>query len=193
MPTLLTDAAAKLDAWTMTPVAQLPAMQVAYTRFAGATATLQLHDRANLGIVTTPWAPNVYRGTGTESRVTMTLNIPDSIREAMELIEERIRCLLRPSVPKIDSLWHSSSKPGDRYKSTMRAKINISGDKAAKFVDKDGKPIDPPSSWHGLAVIPILTVRGVYVQKTGAGLMLDVVAVMVGEVQDRREEDVEFV
>ena len=146
-----------------------------------------------MGSVTTPWAPNVYKGTGAETRVTMTLNIPDRVREDMELIEERCRDLLRPSVPKIDSLWCSSTKPGDRYSSTMRAKINISGDKAAKFVDSDGNTTNPPTQWHNLAVIPILAVRGVYVQKTGAGLMMDVIAVMVGDVQDRKEVDVQFI
>jgi hypothetical protein len=193
MPTLLSEAAAKLDAWSLTSLAQLPAMQIAYTRFAGSTPTIQLHDRANLGTVTTPWAPNVYKGTGAETRVTMTLNIPDRVREDMELIEERCRDLLRPSVPKIDSLWCSSTKPGDRYSSTMRAKINISGDKAAKFVDSDGNTTNPPTQWYNLAVIPILAVRGVYVQKTGAGLMMDVIAVMVGDVQDRKEVDVQFI
>ena len=193
MPTLLADAAAELDAWTLTPLAQLPTMQVAYTRFAGTTPSIQLHDRANLGIVTTPWPPNVYRGTGNEDRVTMTVSIPDNLREHMELVEERIRDLARPSFPKIDSIWHSSTKPGDRYKSTLKAKINIRGDKMAKFVDSDGNPVDPPTQWHNLAVIPVLTVRGVYFQKTSAGLMMEVSAVMVGDVQAKREEGVRFI
>jgi hypothetical protein len=193
MPTLLADAAAELDAWTLTPLAQLPTMQVAYTRFAGTTPSIQLHDRANLGIVTTPWPPNVYRGTGNEDRVTMTVSIPDNLREHMELVEERIRDLARPSFPKIDSIWHSSSKPGDRYKSTLKAKINIRGDKMAKFVDSDGNPVDPPTQWHNLAVIPVLTVRGVYFQKTSAGLMMEVSAVMVGDVQAKSEEGVRFI
>jgi hypothetical protein len=193
MPTLLADAAAELDAWTLTPLAQLPTMQVAYTRFAGTTPSIQLHDRANLGIVTTPWPPNVYRGTGNEDRVTMTVSIPDNLREHMELVEERIRDLARPSFPKIDSIWHSSTKPGDRYKSTLKAKINIRGDKMAKFVDSDGNPVDPPTQWHNLAVIPVLTVRGVYFQKTSAGLMMEVSAVMVGDVQAKSEEGVRFI
>lgn len=73
MPSLLSEAAAKLDAWTLTPLAQLSTMQVAYARYGGTTPTIQLHDRANLGIATTPWAPNVYRGTGGEHRVTIVV------------------------------------------------------------------------------------------------------------------------
>jgi hypothetical protein len=123
----------------------------------------------------------------------MTVSIPDNLREHMELVEERIRDLARPSFPKIDSIWHSSTKPGDRYKSTLKAKINIRGDKMAKFVDSDGNPVDPPTQWHNLAVIPVLTVRGVYFQKTSAGLMMEVSAVMVGDVQAKREEGVRFI
>ena len=123
----------------------------------------------------------------------MTLNIPDRIRQDMELIEERIRDLIRPSVPKIDSLWNSSTKPGVRYSSTMRVKISIGGEKVVTFVHSDGKPTDPPTQWHNRAVIPILAIRGTYVQKMGAGLMLDVVAVMLGGVEERKEEEVYFI
>ena len=69
MPTLLTDAAASLDAWTVTPIAQMPTMQLAYARFSGATPVIQLHDKESLGSITTPWMPNAYRGTGKESRI----------------------------------------------------------------------------------------------------------------------------
>ena len=192
MPMLLKEVAAELDKLVLSAPVQSSAMQVAYARFAGTTPTFQLHDMAQLGLVTTPWAPNVFRGTGQEHRVTATFNVPDSIREDMELIEERLRDILRPTVPKIDSLWCSSTKPGDKYKSTLRAKINVCGNRMAKFFDRDGNPTDPPASWHGLSVLPILSVRGVYTQKTGAGLMMEVVALMIGEAQGRREEEITF-
>jgi hypothetical protein len=193
MPTLLADAAANLDAWTMTPIAQMPTMQLAYARYLGATPVLQLHDKESLGCITTPWAPNVFRGSGSETRVTMTLNVPEATREAFELIEEHVRELLRPAYPKIDALWHSATKPGERYRSTLRAKINIAGDKMVRYVDVDGNPVDPPTNWVGLSVLPLIAVRGAYVQKTGAGLMVDVLAVMVGSVQERRDEELTFI
>jgi hypothetical protein len=192
MPMMLKELAADLDKLVLSSPIQAPAMQVTYARFAGSTPTFQLHDKAQLGLVTTPWQPNVYRGTGQEHRVTATFNVPDSIREDMELVEERIRDILRPSVPKIDSLWCSSTKPGDRYKSTLRAKITMCGDRMVKFVDRDGNPADPPTSWQGLSVLPVLTLRGAYIQKTGAGVMMEVVALMIGEAQGRREEEIKF-
>ena len=50
MPTLLSEAAAKFDAWSLTSLAQLPAMQIAHTRFAGTTPTIQLDDKATLAV-----------------------------------------------------------------------------------------------------------------------------------------------
>ena len=38
-----------------------------------------------------------------------------------------------------------------------------------------------PTNWRRLAVLPIIEVRGIYAQKTGAGLVLEVVALMIGE------------
>jgi hypothetical protein len=95
MPILLADAASKLDAWSLSPVTQGANMQVAYVKFDGKPATVQLTSKAELGTITTPWAPSVYRGTGNETRVQMTVSIPDAIREHMELIEEKVRDSLR--------------------------------------------------------------------------------------------------
>jgi hypothetical protein len=193
MPTLLADAAANLDAWTLTPIAQTPTMQIAYARYSGAAPVIQLHDKESLGSITTPWMPNTYRGTGTETRVTMTMNVPECVREAVELVEERIRDLLRPTFPKIDAIWHSASKPGDRYRSTLKAKINIAGDRLVRYVDTEGNVIDPPTQWQGLSVLPLIAIRGAYIQKASAGLMMDVVAVMVGTVQERQQEELAFI
>ena len=95
MPILFADAASKLDAWTLSPATQGANMQVAYLKFDGKPATVQLTSKAELGAITTPWAPSVYRGTGNETRVTMTVSIPDAAREHMELIEEKVRDSLR--------------------------------------------------------------------------------------------------
>ena len=109
---------------------------------------IQLHDKESLGSITTPWMPNACRGTRNESRVTMTLSVSDSVREAFELIEERVRDLMRTAFPKIEPIGHSATKPGDRHKATLRAKINVSGDKIVRYVDVDGNTIEPPTQWH---------------------------------------------
>jgi hypothetical protein len=150
MPTLLADAASRADLWTISAPTPANAMQVAYLKFNGKPGMFQLTSKADLGSVTTPWVPNVYKGTGNESRVTMTVNVPDAIREQMECIEERVRDLLRPHVPKIDAIWHSSTKPSDKHPSSLRAKINVSGDRVCPCVDVDGNSVPLPTVWAGL-------------------------------------------
>ena len=118
------------------------------------------YSKAELGSVTTPWGPNVYKGTGHESRVTMTVNVPDAIREQMECIKEKVRDLLRPHVPKIDAIWHSSTKPSDKHPSSLRAMINVSGDRVCPCVDVDGNSVSIPTMWAGLSVIPVGSTHG---------------------------------
>ena len=89
MPTLLADVASNADLWTISAPTAANAMQVAYVKYDGKAGVFQLTSKGELGSVATPWAPNVYKGTGNESRVTMTANIPDAMRESMECIEER--------------------------------------------------------------------------------------------------------
>ena len=193
MPILLAEAASKLDAWSLSPVTQGMNMQVAYVKFEGKPATVQLTSKAELGSITTPWAPSVYRGTGNESRVTMTVSVPDAIREHMELIEEKVRDSLRAHNPKIDAIWHSSTKPGDKYAASLRSKIVLSGDNACRCVDADGNVVAMPSEWAGLAVIPIISIRGVHLQKTMAGLIMETTALLVGEVQQKDAGPVSFI
>ena len=193
MPTLLADAASKVGLWTASAPTAANAIQVACLKYDGKPGLLQLTSKAELGSVTTPWAPSVYKGTGNESRVTMTVNVPDAVREQMELIEERIRDLVRPYVPKIDSIWHSSTKPSDKHPSSLRAKIVVSGDRACPCVDADGNSVPLPTEWAGLAVVPVVHVKGVYIQKTLAGLVMEVSSLMVGDVVAKENAVVGFI
>jgi hypothetical protein len=95
----------------------------------------------------------------------------------------KVRDSLRAHNPKIDAIWHSSTKPGDKYAASLRSKVVLSGDNACRCVDADGNVVAMPSEWAGLAVIPIITIRGVHLQKAMAGLIMETTALLVGEVQ----------
>ena len=193
MPMLLADAASKVDLWTISAPTAANAMQVAYVKCDGKPGVFQLTSKADLGSVTSPWMPNAYKGTGNESRVTMTANVPDAVRESMELIEERIRDLVRPYVPKIDAIWHSSTKPSDMRPSSLRAKIVVSGDRACPCVDADGNSVPLPTEWAGLAVVPEVHVKGVCIQKMMAGLVVEVTSLMIGDVTSKEAPVVGFI
>ena len=190
MPVLLSDAIGHPDAWSAQgPSKATPSMDTAYD---GAPVVIQVLGKSSLGDITTPWTPNDYRGDGSESRVTMTANVPGRMREDIEAIEEIARDKLRHAVGNIDARWHSSTKPGEKHPSTVRLKINISGAKVCPTFDSDGKHIDMPTDWSGLAVLPVVHVKGAYVKKGMAGLVMDVVSLMVGE-KRRHEVDTTFI
>ena len=50
-----------------------------------------------------------------------------------------------------------------------------------------GGPTEWPENWNHLPVIPIVEVRGIYSQKTGSGLILDVTQLMIGEEKAPKE------
>ena len=56
----------------------------------------------------------------------------------------------------------------------------------------DGIPIKWPESRARLPVIPIVEVRGVYIQKTGSGLILEVTHLMVGETEPETPKECQF-
>ena len=64
MPTLLADAASKVDLWTISAPTAANAMQVAYVKHDGKPGVLQLTSKAELGSVTTPWIPQRLQGHG---------------------------------------------------------------------------------------------------------------------------------
>ena len=100
---------------------------------------------------------------------------------------------MHPYVPKIDAIWHSSTKPSDKHPSSLRAKIVMSGDRACPCVDADGNSVALPTEWAGLAVVPAVHVKGVYIQKTLAGLVMDVSSLMVGDVEAKENAAASFI
>ena len=73
----------------------------------------------------------------------------------------------------------------------MKAKINVAGPNVCSVVDIDGKARLWPESWVRLPVVPIIEVRGIYSQKTGSGLILDVTYLMIGE-EEAQSKECEF-
>ena len=191
MATLLSEAASNLAGWTVSPPTQAKAMQVAYVRLNGRSAALQVAPKSSLGQVTTPWPPSVYSGTGNEPMQTITFHVPDEIRQQVELIGEAVRECLKQHMPGIDAIWSSSTKPPGKHPSILRAKIVVSGDKICPRFNAAGEPVPLPTDWVGLAVLPTIAVKSVYLQKGMAGLVLEVVSLMVGE-KERHQQSVDW-
>ena len=184
MPILLSDALAELPEWTLGPFkAKDGQMQIAGIRAkSGGWPMVQLLPMEHMGSITVPFAPSVYRGTGNEPRKSILFSVPDSVLLAIAQIEE----WARKQHP--DGVWHSSIKEHKGYRS-LKAKINATGPNACRILDDQQRPMAWPDNWSHLAAIPIVELRGVYSQKTGSGLILDVTHLMI---QDSEPDTLAF-
>ena len=119
--------------------------------------------------------PSVYNGTGQEERKNIVFGVPPTIEEGLAIMEDAILQALSETHPNIHALWVSSVKPanGD-HEASLKAKINVAGKQQCRFFDENNEPIEAPSVFRPLEAQIVLQVRGVYIQKTAAGLMLSV-------------------
>ena len=179
MPTLLSDVPSQLQKWTVGPPRQKNGQMsiCSATGPDGAWPTLQLLPRERLGDIVVPFEPSVFRGTGAEPRKNILFTIPEDVMRDLQAIEE----WAQKNVPSLSAPWHSCLKEPGNYGAGLKAKINVEGRHVCLIFDAKGAPTEWPESWHRLPVIPIIEVKGVYSQKTGSGLILDVIQLMVGE------------
>jgi hypothetical protein len=179
MPILLSDAVAELPDWTLRPFkAKAGQMLVAgILGKHGHWPAVQLLPADCMGAVTVPFPPSVYRGTGNEPRKGIMFMVPESVLLAIAAIEE----WARKQIP--DEVWHSAIKQSENYPATLKAKINVTGPNACRILDTKQRPIAWPDNWSRLAVMPIIEFRGVYSQKTGSGLILEVSHLMIQEAE----------
>ena len=119
--------------------------------------------------------PSVYNGTGNEERKNIVFGVSPTIEEGLAIMEDAILQALSETHPNIHSMWVSSIKPanGD-HEASLKAKINVAGKQQCRFFDETNQPTEVPSVFRPLEAQIVLQVRGVYIQKTAAGLMLSV-------------------
>ena len=182
MPQLLSDAVAELSTWVMGP----PKTKNGQMTISSITANdrwpaLQLVSKDRMGEISTPFEPSVYRGTGEEPRKGVAFSVPPDVLEELRAIENWAKASFK------DATWHPALKEAGGYPGTVKAKINTVGPNACQLVDAEGGAMPWPDDWARLPVIPILEVRGVYSQKTGSGLIIDVTHLMIGELSRSKE------
>jgi hypothetical protein len=121
--------------------------------------------------------PSVFKGTGEEPRKGIVLALSQEEAEGIAALEDAIRQKLEISPEK----WLSNVRRHDSGIS-LKAKIDLSGPRACSFLRKDTGAQGPPEDFKGREVDVVVLVRSVYIQKTGSGLVMDVVAMKYGDV-----------
>ena len=188
MPTLLDNVAANLPQLTLGQVKQGKFLETATLHFQGEPAVIQLAPSSDIDSITIPFVPSVYHGQGDEPKKGIVFNIPDSIRQQLELLEDKVRDDLKPTYPKINSIWRSATKPSGKWPSQLKAKIKLAD---CKYFDAEG-PTTAPQEWAKLSAIPILKPL-VFIQKATAGITFEVIGLKVGQRQQDQADAVSFV
>jgi len=176
MTTLLEQAVG--EGWTVGAPQQLKNVQMCPIQYKGRQALIQLLPRGNMSIKV-PFAPSVYRGTGQETRLNITFDTPASVIAQMQQVEDGIVAKAREILPNLDALWCSCIKPTP-YGPQLRCKVNTEGPHKIQMISETGEALTV-EDLNRRPVLPILAIRGIYVQRNQVGLMVDVVACIVGE------------
>ena len=158
------------------PYAAGQGMKMRSIRFCGEPLILKLSNDTTLSV---PFEPTAW-GAGSGSRKTIAFNAPEPLFEAFAELEDFCRQLLEDEHPTVQALWSSSIKPTGRYPAILKAKINTSEPRQAKFFDAANEPTEPPASWKGLQINAVIHVRGVYIQKNTIGLSLEATHICYG-------------
>jgi len=184
MPTLLCDAPAEMKQWTLGPPKSRNG-QMSISTICGKDGwpSVQLLPRERLGDIYVPFEPSVFRGTGVEPRKGIVFAVPQDVLDDLRKIEDWAKQQISP----LATTWHSCLKESGTYSGGVKAKINVSGPNPCLMFDADGGPTEWPENWTHLPVIPIIEVRGIYSQKTGSGLILEVTQLMIGEEKAPKE------
>ena len=125
--------------------------------------------------VSVPFAPSCFNGTGKEERQGIVLTISQEDHQQVRSLEADLYLQLQAQYPDIDKRWTSCLKDAtDKYAPTLRAKINMSGARACKFLDAAGDSTTPPDNWRRLQANAIIRIGGAYLQSRGAGLLVEV-------------------
>ena len=123
MAKLLEDACQDLSLWSLGTQKQGRYVITANLKYDKENALIQLAPFSDALSVYTNFQPSSFAGSQDQDRCSILFTIPDKLRECIEQVEEKIREDLRPSQPRIDALWHSSTKIPEKYPSALRAKI----------------------------------------------------------------------
>ena len=186
MTTLLEQAVG--EGWTVGAPQQLKNVHMCPIQHKGRQALIQLLPRGDMSIIV-PFAPSVYRGTGQETRLNVTFDTPASVIAQTQQVEDAIVAKAREILPNLDALWCSCIKPTP-YGPQLQCKVNTEGPHKIQLISGEALTVE---DLQRRQVLPILAIRGIYVQRNSAGLMLDAVACIVGEKPKYEVPPIDFV
>ena len=87
--------------------------------------------------LTCPFEPGAYKGTGAEDRVGIVFRATDEIYDTFAALEQHSRDLLdADEIKNVNQCWCCCLRP-DKFGKSIRAKLNIKGNRCADFWDSE--------------------------------------------------------
>jgi hypothetical protein len=175
---------AEADTWTIGPAssAKVAGLQLFPIRCDGRYPSFQPCVADDLGSMRVLYDPSVYNGNGTEERVNITMSIDENAASSILCMEKVVRDKLRPSVPSIDAIWNSCIRPpSERAGQTFKCKVRLRGEGCVRCFGRTREEMTLPQSLRGFTIVPVVEVRSAYVQRSSAGLVLEMTACILGD------------
>ena len=168
------------DGWKLGEIKPGKSMKIATITYDAKVPAVRLAESIELRI---PFAPSCFGGADGD-RKGCIIAIPQETADVIIELEEFVINALKESTPNIMQIWTSSVKPSEKYPPSLRCKINTGGTRKVKYFNEDLQPCSEPNNWQQLPVNVCIAIRGVYIQKNNAGLLLDITHLQYAEVDD---------
>jgi hypothetical protein len=125
------------------------------------------------------YEPSIFQGDGTEPRRGIVLALLPEEAKNVAAFEKTIRELNSIQPDK----WQSCVRDLGASGKALKCKIDLIGPRACKFSDTDGAEAELPEVFKDREVEVAVLVRAFYTQKDVGGLIMDVVAMKLGELK----------
>ena len=160
-----------LNGFKLSPPSTAKAMIICNLTCEGLPVTMRVVD--DLQSAKIPFEPSCFGGAAGDRKGCL-MSIPQESADAFISMEEWAMQQLDVQVPNIKEIWVSSVRPSEKWPPTLRCKINVAGSKTVKYYNGNSERCDAPTDWRQLPVNAIIAIRGVFIQKGYAGMLLDI-------------------
>ena len=86
------------------------------------------------------------------------------------------------TVAQLKESYHSPVKHSEKYDPLLRTKVNMSGPRATRYWDTEGKPLAPLACLKGVRLIPRLQISHLWIMGASCGFAINATDLQIEEV-----------
>jgi hypothetical protein len=135
--------------------------------------------------------PSAFGGAADASRVSLSLELNEPIRATIEEIEsfllkeaQRLQLFGGADEDELKSRFQSAIKTPAGFKPYLRVKMCFAGGREVRLWGSNGRPREAPAKWQGCHLKVNLAVRGIYMNPSDWGGLLEATDCLVTEAEE---------